>query len=106
MLHATLTWLLVAALAGAGLVNAAGSASTRKNFVHWGYPAWWCWVTGATEILVALLVLWPLARPTGLLLASLVIVAATATVVRHHDLAHLAPLALFGILIAAVILTR
>ena len=106
MLHATLTWLLVAALAGAGLVNAAGSASTRKKFVHWGYPARWCWVTGATEILVALLVLWPLARPTGLLLVSLVIVAATATVVRHRDLAHLAPLALFGVLIAAVTLTR
>lgn len=49
-------WLLVAAFAGAGLFNAIGTTATQGSFVRWGYPRWWCRVTGALEIAVAALI--------------------------------------------------
>jgi hypothetical protein len=53
MLHMALIWLVVAAFAGAGLFNAIGTPSTKSDYVRWGYPAWWCYVTGALEIATA-----------------------------------------------------
>ena len=47
MLHALFIWLLVTGLFGAGLFNAIGTPATQSGFVHWGYPAWWCRLTGA-----------------------------------------------------------
>ena len=32
-----LAWLLVLAFLGAGIVNAAGSAAVKNDFVRWGY---------------------------------------------------------------------
>ncbi len=34
------TSFVVAAFAGAGLINAPGRAAQRESFVRWGYPAW------------------------------------------------------------------
>jgi hypothetical protein len=47
MIHTVSVWLLAA---GFGLFNIAGTRATRDEFVAWGYPAWWCWVTGGLEI--------------------------------------------------------
>ena len=95
MPHAVAIWLLVAAFFGAGLFNAIGAPATQRSFIRWGYPGWWSRVTGATEIAVAGLIAVPLTRGGGLILGSLVIVAACLTVLRHREFAHLAPLGLF-----------
>ena len=95
MLHNISVWLLVAAFFGAGLFNAIGTPATRSSFVRWGYPAWWCRVTGGLEVVIAVLIALPATRGLGLMLGALVIAAAVLTVLRHREFSHLAPLALF-----------
>ncbi|WP_428485531.1 hypothetical protein [Rhodopila sp.] len=41
-----LAWLLSLVFLGAGVVNAAGWAAIKDDFVRWGYPRWWNLVTG------------------------------------------------------------
>ena len=86
-----LAWLLAFAFLGAGVVNAAGSAAIKEDFVRWGYPRWWNLVTGGLEVLVAALIAMPTARVAGLMLGALICAAAVATVVRYKDYGHLAP---------------
>jgi phosphatidylglycerophosphate synthase len=100
MVHTLSTWLLVAAFFGAGVFNAAGARATREGFVRWGYPSWWCRVTGGLEILSAVLIALPPLRVVGLGLGAIVIVAAALTVLRHREYVHLAPLGAFLALIA------
>ena len=65
---ALLGWVLTLAFLGAGVVNAAGSAAIKDDFVRWGYPRWWNLVTGGLEVLVAALIALPAARVAGLML--------------------------------------
>jgi hypothetical protein len=99
MLHSVATWLLVAAFCGAGVFNAIGTQATQSGFVRWGYPRWWCRVTGALEIATAILIAFPPTRGLGLLLGAVVIGAAVLTVLRHRDFPHLAPLGFFAALL-------
>ena len=99
MLHTILIWLLVVAFFGAGVANAAGSSSTQNSFVRWGYPAWWCRVTGALEIADAVLIALPGARLVGLVLGATIVVAAILTVVRQRQFRHLIPLAAFVVVL-------
>jgi hypothetical protein len=100
MLHTASLWLLVAAFLGAGLFNAIGTTGTKSDFVHWGYPAWWCRVTGCLEMVTALLIALPATRLAGVILGALIVAVAVVTVVRHRDLSHLAPLGVFAALLA------
>jgi hypothetical protein len=102
MAHALSIWLLVAAFAAAGFVNALGAAGAKANFVRWGYPAWFCHLTGGLEIAVAVLVAIPASREAGLILGAAIIAAAVLTVVRHREFTHLAPLSVFAALLAIV----
>jgi uncharacterized membrane protein YoaK (UPF0700 family) len=86
-----LAWLLALAFLGAGVVNAAGSAAIKDDFVRWGYPRWWNLITGGLEVLVAALIALPAARVVGLALGAVICVAAVATVVRHRDYGHVPP---------------
>jgi hypothetical protein len=86
-----LAWLLSLAFLGAGVVNAAGSAKIKEDFVRWGYPRWWNLVTGGLEVLVAALIAMPTARLAGLGIGAAICIAAVATVVRNKDYGHLAP---------------
>ena len=95
MLHAISIPVLAAGFFGAGLFNAIGTAATRSSFVRWGYPAWWCRVTGALEVVVAGLVALPATREVGLILGGLIVGSAVLTVLRRRELSHLAPLGLF-----------
>ena len=102
MLHSIPIWLAVVAFAGAGLFNALGSTATQRSFVRWGYPAWWCRITGALELTVALLIAFPASRTMGLTLGAVVLIAAAATVFRHQDLSHVVPIGIFaGLLVLA-----
>lgn len=100
MLDTVSTWLLVAAFFGAGLFNAIGTPATQISFVRWGYPAWWCRVTGGLEVANAVLIALPVTRGVGVILGAVIIAAAVLTVLRHREFAHLAPLGLFAALLA------
>lgn len=99
MMHLIATWLLVAAFLGAGIVNAIGREGTKSDFARWGYPSWWNLVTGGIEIVCAALIALPITRVAGLALGAVIIAVAVVTVLRHRDFSHLAPLALFAVLI-------
>jgi len=103
MLHTASLWLLVAAFFGAGLFNAIGTTGTKSDFVRWGYPAWWCRVTGGLEMLTAVLIALPATRLAGVILGAIIVVVAVVTVVRHRDLSHLAPLGLFAALLVLAV---
>jgi hypothetical protein len=100
MVHALPIWLLVAGFFGAGLFNAIGTPGTHSDFARWGYPRWWSLFTGGLEIMSAVLIALPASRSIGLALGAVIIAAAVMTVLRHRDLSHLAPLGVFGALIA------
>ena len=89
MLHTISTWLVVAAFFGAGVFDAIGTSTTRSDFVRWGYPSWWCYVTGALEIVTAALVASPGTRGVGLILGAVVIAAAAVTILRQREYSHL-----------------
>ena len=102
MLDSISIWLAVMAFAGAGLFNALGSPATQHAFVRWGYPAWWCRVTGALEVTVAILIAIPASRGMGLTLGAVVLVAAAVTVLRRQDLSHVVLFSIFaGLLLLA-----
>ncbi len=99
MLHGIVVWLLVVAFLGAGLFNAVGTRATRDDFARWGYPQWWCRVTGGLEILCAALIAFPSGRSFGLALGAIVIAAAIITVLRRREFSHAAPLGAFAALL-------
>ena len=100
MVHEIVVWLAVAAFCGAGLFNAVGTPATQDDFARWGYPRWWCRVTGGVEVACAALIALPATRGIGLALGGLVIAAALATVLRRREFSHTAPLGLFAVLLA------
>jgi len=95
MLHTFSIWLLVAAFFGAGLFNAISTPATQSSFVRWGYPTWWCRVTGELEMANAVLIAPAVTRGVGLILGAVTIAAAVLTVLRHREFSHFAPLGLF-----------
>jgi uncharacterized membrane protein YphA (DoxX/SURF4 family) len=105
MAHLAITCALALAFVVAGLVNAIGTAATRRDFARWGYPAWWGRLTGLVEIGAAALIAFPATHAIGAMMAAAVLLVATITVVRHRDYAHLVPLAVFAALLAASIAT-
>ena len=94
-----MAWLLAFALAGAGLFNAVGGAAVKAEFVRWGYPAWWNFVTAALELLSAALIVLPETRIWGLALGAMAMIAAIATVIWRREYKHLPP----GVALAALI---
>jgi hypothetical protein len=100
MLQALSIWLLVAGFFGAGLFNAIGTTAIQNGFVRWGYPAWWCRLTGGLEMLSAVLIALTISREAGLILGAVTIAAAVLTVLRHREFSHLPPLGVFAVLLA------
>jgi hypothetical protein len=100
MIHLISLCLLVAALLGAGLYNALGTAATQGSFVRWGYPRWWSGLTGGLEMVSAVLIALPATRIVGLALGAAIILAAVLTVLRHREFSHLVPLGVFATLLA------
>ena len=102
-----LAWLLALAFTGAGLFNAMGGAVAQAQFLRWGYPAWWNFVTAALEALSAALIVVSRARIWGLALGAMVLIAAMATVTWRGEYEHLPPAvalaALIGIELALMV---
>lgn len=98
-LASAMAWLVAFACAGAGLFNAIGGAAVQAEFVRWGYPAWWNFVTAALEVLGAALIVLPEARIWGLAICAMVMIAAIVTVAWRREYKHLPP----GVALAALI---
>ena len=99
MLHVVVVWLLVVAFFGAGLFNAIGTRATQDDFARWGYPRWWCRVTGGLEIMSAALIALPASRSVGIAFGAIIMAAAIVTVLRRREFSHMAPLGVFAALL-------
>ena len=93
-----IAWLLAFAFTGAGIFNAMGGAVVQAQFLRWGYPAWWNFITAALETLSAALIVLPETRIWGLALGAMVLVAAIATLTWRREYEHLPP----GVALAAL----
>ena len=93
-----IAWLLAFAFTGAGIFNAMGGAVVQAQFLRWGYPAWWNFITAALEMLSAALIVLPETRIWGLALGAMVLIAAVSTVTWHREYQHLPP----GVALAAL----
>lgn len=105
MLHLLSCYLVAAVFFGAGVFNAIGTTATRDSFVRWGYPAWWCRLTGGLEVTTAAFIVFPATHAAGSLLGTVVVAAAALTVLMHRDFSHLLPVGLFVALLAVAGLT-
>jgi hypothetical protein len=96
-----MAWLLAFAFAfaGAGIFNAMGGAVVQAQFLPWGYPAWWNFISAALEMLCAALIVLPETRIWGLALGAMVLIAAIATITWRREYMHLPP----GVALAALI---
>ena len=75
-----------------------GGAVVQAQFLRWGYPAWWNFMTAALEIASAALIVLPETRIWGLALAAMVLIAAIATLTWRREYEHLPP----GVALAAL----
>jgi uncharacterized membrane protein YecN with MAPEG domain len=95
-------WLAAAAFFAGGIVNATGVSKIRDSFADLGFPAWWCWITGALELATALLLLFHASRAYGVALGACIMIAALAAILRQKAYGHLpAPLLFLFLLVSA-----
>ena len=62
-------------------------------------------MTGGLEIVSAALITLPADRGIGMVLGALIIAAAIATVLRHRELSHAAPLSMFAAVLVIAAMT-
>lgn len=87
---------IVFLIAGGALL--AGSEAFRENFERWGYPLWFMYVTGAIEVLGALLVFVPRTRFYGSALLVCTMAGAVLTHLRAGEITMLpAPVVLLAL---------
>jgi hypothetical protein len=94
-----ISWSQVSALALAAffvvgsLSNIIAPPSIYEEYVQWGYPRWFHFVTGALELTTAVLLTREQTRLWGAALGCTVMLAAFATVTIHGEYGHgVAPL--------------
>jgi uncharacterized membrane protein len=83
--------LLTAFFVYGGLRNLFAPKSIVDEFVRWGYPPWFPFVTGTLELATAALLLFPETRQIGAALGCSVMLAAAGTVVLNGEYAHAIP---------------
>ncbi|MEM5424775.1 DoxX family protein [Paraburkholderia ferrariae] len=75
------------------LSNIVAPRSIFEEYLKWGYPHWFHFVTGSLELMTALLLARPRTRLWGSALGCTVMLAALATVAVHGEYGHgVAPL--------------
>lgn len=95
-----LSWILVAFFVIGGIVNGIAPKKVRDDYSRWGYPTWFHYLTGASELITAMLLIFPATRVIGAILGVAVMLGALATVLRHHEYLHAVPPAIVLILTA------
>ena len=71
--------------------NILAPGSIYEEYLKWGYPHWFHFVTGSLELTAALLLLRAPSRVLGAALGCTVMLAALATVVVHGEYGHAVP---------------
>src|ERR1700688_3440800 len=88
-----LAWALAAFFVAGSLSNIFAPRSIIEEYVRWGYPHWFHFVTGSLELTTAVLLARALTRLWGAALGCTVMCAALATVTLHGEYGHgMAPL--------------
>lgn len=102
-----LTVLLAFAFLGAGGSKLAGGAPHAENFVRWGFPLWFMYVTGAIEVVAALLLLVPRTATLGAGLYVGTMVGAVLTHLKAGETGHIVgPLVLLGLAVVVGLARR
>jgi hypothetical protein len=80
-----LTGALSAFFALGFVINTFAVKKVGPEYRRWGYPDWFHFVSGALELLVALLLPATVTRPFGIVLGCAIMLAAMATVIYHRE---------------------
>jgi hypothetical protein len=99
VLNSVLVWLSSAAFLVGAMVNMSGHSKVRASFVQLGFPFWRCWITGALELLTAVLLVTAGSRYIGVALGTCIMLAAIAAIVRIRNYRELPPPMLFLLLL-------
>jgi hypothetical protein len=86
-----LPFVLAAFFVVGSLSNIVAPGSIYEEYLKWGYPSWFHFVTGTLELTAAILLFRKPTRLLGAVLGSTVMFAAIATVVIHGEHAHAVP---------------
>jgi hypothetical protein len=86
-----LAWALAAFFVAGSLGNLFAPRSIIEEYVRWGYPHWFHFVTGSLELIAAVLLARAPTRLWGAALGCTVMCAALGTVIIHGEYAHAAP---------------
>jgi uncharacterized membrane protein YphA (DoxX/SURF4 family) len=65
--------------------SAFGFPPYTEKFVSWGYPEWFAYVVGGTELLIGILLLFPRRRFLGAALYVFLLIGAVTTHIVNHD---------------------
>jgi hypothetical protein len=85
-----LAWALAAFFVAGSLANIFAPRSIIEEYVRWGYPHWFHFVTGSLEFTTAVLLARARSRLWGAALGCTVMCAALGTVVVHGEYGHAA----------------
>jgi hypothetical protein len=86
-------WALAAFFVVGSLTNIFAPPSIYEEYLRWGYPSWFHFVTGSLELTTAVLLVRARTRLWGSALGCTVMLAALATVTLHGEYGHgVAPL--------------
>ncbi|MEW9570388.1 DoxX family protein [Rhodanobacter sp. Si-c] len=86
-------WALAAFFVAGSLSNIFAPPSIYREYLQWGYPHWFHFVTGSLELATAVLLARERTRLRGAALGCTVMLAALATVTLHGEYGHgIAPL--------------
>jgi hypothetical protein len=86
-----LAWALAAFFVAGSLGNLFAPRSIYEEYLKWGYPHWFHFVTGSLELTTAVLLARAPTRLWGAALGCTVMCAALGTVIIHGEYAHAAP---------------
>ena len=73
------------------LTNIFAPGSIYGEYLRWGYPRWFHFVTGSLELITAILLFRSPTRLLGAALGCTVMLAALATVIIHGEYGHAVP---------------
>ena len=73
------------------LSNIVAPGSIYEEYLKWGYPRWFHFVTGSLELTAAMLLFRASSRLLGSALGCAVMFAAVATVIIHGEYGHAVP---------------
>lgn len=82
------SWVLAVFFMVGAIGNGQASHRVKADYRRWGYPRGFHRITGALEVVVALLLAFPITRLGGVALGAGVMLAALATLLHHREYRH------------------